>query len=109
MKTDEIIKEINRLMNEYEDLSFKPLPYLGLVWRDIELDSFVDEIRFSKPDESDFYYLDMAWKWGYPVIGLTHEEAHPILEKMLIALKAMIELTTSLKLSTPSAKGERSE
>ena len=103
METREIIEKINGIMGDYEDNAhFRPLPYLGLVWRDIELDETT--IRFSKPVISNFYYLDMAWKWDYPMIELTLEEAHPILEKMLMALKAMIELTTSLKISTPTTK-----
>jgi len=98
MKTEKIIEEINTLMHEYDVSTFKPIPYLGLVWRDIELTHY-NTITFSKPDDDDLYYLDMAWKWGYTMVELTLEEAHPILEQMLIALKAMIELTTSLKIS----------
>lgn len=103
MKTKEIIEEINKLMREYDDFTFKLIPYLGLVWRDIEPD-FENKIRFSKPNEADFYYLDSAWKWDYPMIELTIDEAHPILEKMLIALKAMVELTSSLKISNQKVK-----
>ena len=102
MNPKETIDEINRLMNEFEDISFRPIPYLGLVWRDIEPD-FENKIRFSKPDHSIFYYLDMAWKWDYPTVELTLDEAHPILEKMLTVLEGMMGLTEDLeKLKSPT-------
>lgn len=98
MKTEEIIKEINTIMFEYEGTLFRPIPYLGWIWRDIEPNDLNNNtIRFSKPDGGAFYYLDMAWKWDYPYIELSLEEAHPILEKMLEALKTSIELTNILK------------
>ena len=96
MKTEEIIEEINRLMNEYEDIMFRPLPYLGVVWRGIEPD-FEGKIRFSKPDGSNFYYWDMAWKWDYPMVELSLDEARPILEKTLTVLNAVMELVGVLE------------
>ena len=92
MKTEEIIKEINTIMAEYEGTLFRPIPYLGWVWRDIDPDELNDnKIRFSRPDGGVFQlkHLSSLMETGTSLFN------HEYVEPEVFSAKTDIEIRMS--------------
>ena len=84
----------------------KPFPYLGIVWRDIDVyPEFEQFDAISVSYEMGLWWLDVPRKWDYPTRDLTDKEATIALNLWIAMTEKFLEyikFSQSLK-----ATGER--
>ena len=98
---EELAEELNQLMHKLEEIEseWKPIPYLGWFWRDIDkFDS--RHLPLSLPEDEDFLWLDIPRKWSYPFYICNEIESRKVLELLIDMVNAFLkylEYTNKLK------------
>ena len=97
MSNQELATRLNELASNLAKISDQRIiPYLGWYWRDIT-DFHIENLVLSLPENSDFYWLDVARKWDYQTYSCSSEESAIVMTKLIKIAEAYLDYVDTVR------------